>query len=135
MREPVLLFVVEVPGASSGPEWDPNELAQATGVAVRREAPRGRGAGDLDPAPAAVLLLPPGTSPDPGGVARALESLSRLKAPAALVDFTAAQSEAPTPLDLYLHPDRIGAVLLDAKVMLACGVPIEAPGASPARPR
>ena len=121
MREPNLLFVVEAPGPGPGdPAWDASALAQAIGMPVRLEPPRGRGTGSLDPASAAVLLLPPGATPDPSGVARALEGLSGPNGPAALVDFTTTDSSGPVLLDLYLHPEGIGAVLFHADVMRAC---------------
>jgi GT2 family glycosyltransferase len=61
-------------------------------------------------------------------VARALEGLSGPNGPAALVDFTTTDSSGPVLLDLYLHPEGIGAVLFHADVMRACGVPMEVPG-------
>ncbi len=123
MRPPAVRFVVESPAhAPGGRAWDLEALAGAIGLPVRVELPAGQGAEGLDPVPAAILLLPPGSSPSPAAVRQGLELLCGPGQPGAVADLPANDSARLPLLRLYLDPERVGAVLLRAEVADAAGL-------------
>ncbi len=112
------LLVVDAPASGRPLSFDPLALGRHLGIEVQIEAAE----------PSAVLLLPTGATPEPEALGAALEELrSRLD----LVGVVEMEQEGPSeslPLEIVLHPERVGALLVRADVARACGVEIPGSG-------